>query len=80
MLDRPHTDAPQDAYALFFFELCRAAMDSEQDPDKQLELLAKLITDAELAKQIGSGPPQDEINRARRLWLAIYDEHCWRNA
>lgn len=71
---------PEPPRAPFFFELCRAEVDAEPDPDKQLELLAKLITDAELAKQAGSGPAQDEINRARRLWLAIYDEHCWRNA
>lgn len=38
-----------------------------------LSSLAKLITDAELDKQAGYGPPADDINKARRKWLDLYN-------
>jgi hypothetical protein len=39
-----------------------------------LDALRKLIDEAEADKLDGYGPPQDDINRARRKWLALYDE------
>lgn len=46
------------------------AMDSEA----ALGALRELITNAELDKAEGYGPPADDINSARRKWLALYDE------
>lgn len=41
--------------------------------DQALDALRKLIDDAEADKQAGYGPPQDDINRARRKWLDLYE-------
>ena len=45
-----------------------------------LTALAKLIEDAEADKRAGYGPPQDDINQARRKWLALYEETYGRAA
>lgn len=39
-----------------------------------LESLSTLILDASADKRDGFGPPQDDINRARRKWLALYEQ------
>lgn len=39
-----------------------------------LESLSALILDASADKRDGFGPPQDDINRARRKWLALYEQ------
>ncbi len=41
--------------------------------DAALDTLRKLIDEAEADKLAGYGPPQDDINRARRKWLALYE-------
>lgn len=41
--------------------------------EEALSSLEKLITDAEFDKQAGYGPPADDINRARRKWLDLYN-------
>jgi len=41
--------------------------------DQALDALRKLIDDAEADKQAGYGPSQDDINRARRQWLDLYE-------
>lgn len=46
-----------------------------KEPQEQLTIIEELIKQAERDKQAGYGPPQDEINAARRKWLRIYDEH-----
>lgn len=43
-----------------------------RSPDDQLTILADLISEAQADKEAGYGPPQHDINRARRLWLDIY--------
>lgn len=48
--------------------------------DEALEALRELIDEAAAQKQAGYGPPQDEINRARRRWLALYEERYGRAA
>jgi hypothetical protein len=48
--------------------------------DAALDALRKLIDEAEADKQAGYGPSQDDINIARRKWLALYDEIYRRNA
>ena len=40
--------------------------------DRALTDLAELIREAEADKADGFGPPQDDINRARRRWLDLY--------
>jgi len=42
--------------------------------DAALDALRKLIDEAEADKLAGYGPPQDDINRARRKWLALYEQ------
>lgn len=42
--------------------------------DAALDALRKLIDDAEADKLAGYGPPRDDINCARRKWLALYEE------
>jgi hypothetical protein len=44
-------------------------------PVEALETLAALIADASADKRDGFGPPQDDINRARRKWLALYEQY-----
>lgn len=63
--------APQDKKPGFMWfsqrvDECLAAPDS-------LDALRRLIDEAEADKQAGYGPPQDDINRARRKWLALYE-------
>lgn len=48
--------------------------------DEALDTLRELIEDAEASKGVGYGPPQQEINRARRRWLALYEERYGRAA
>lgn len=45
-----------------------------------LEKLHALITDAEFDKIEGFGPPQDDINKARRKWLDLYAQIYRRQA
>lgn len=45
-----------------------------------LDALLKLIDEADTQKKHGFGPPQDDINKARRKWLAIYDDFYGRAA
>ncbi len=42
--------------------------------DPALDGLRSLIDQAEADKLFGYGPPRDDINQARRKWLALYDE------
>lgn len=42
--------------------------------EEALTALQILVADAEADKRDGYGPPQDDINKARRKWLAIYHE------
>lgn len=56
----------------FFPQKVDAALKG-RDAFDQMNVLAEMILDAEDQKQRGYGPPQDEINRARRRWLAIYE-------
>lgn len=42
--------------------------------DAALDALRKLIDEANADKDAGYGPPEHEINIARRRWLALYDE------
>lgn len=42
--------------------------------DAALDALRKLIDEADANKQAGYGPSQDDINVARRKWLALYNE------
>lgn len=65
--------------AVFFDERCVAAIVGQPD-DKALDILARRIADAEHDKQCGYGPPLDDINRIRRLWLDIYARHYGRAA
>ena len=61
------------AEVLFFSEKLAAAIEGKQ-PGEQLDIIQKMISEAEAQKAAGYGPPRDEISRARRKWLAIYDE------
>lgn len=56
----------------FFDAEARAAIEGKPDGEA-LDILAKLISDGEYAKQQGYGPPLDDLNKVRRLWLEIYD-------
>lgn len=56
---------------VFFSENVVAAIAGKSDDDA-LQTVANMIADAQFAKQQGSGPPLDEINQARRLYLNIY--------
>lgn len=38
-----------------------------------LDALRDLIVEAQSDKEAGYGPPQDDLNRARRKWLDRYD-------
>lgn len=42
--------------------------------DQALDALRKLIDEADADKRDGFGPPQDDINKARRKWLALYEQ------
>lgn len=44
-----------------------------------LDALRSLIDEAEADKLAGYGPPKDDINCARRKWLALYEEIYRRN-
>ena len=73
----PPSPSPSEARALyrptpvFFSEKVAAAIEGKTD-DEALQIIASMIADTQFAKQEGSGPPQDEINQARRLFLNIY--------
>lgn len=57
---------------VFFSQKVDAALKGKGE-FAQLDILAEMILDAEDQKQRGYGPSQDEINRARRRWLDIYE-------
>lgn len=48
--------------------------------DEALADLAQLITDAAADKMAGYGPPLDDINKARRQWMALFERHYGRDA
>ena len=48
--------------------------------DAALDALRKLIDEANADKDAGYGPPEHEINIARRKWIALYDEIYRRDA
>lgn len=70
---------PSKREAVFFSEHVDAAI-SGKSPDEALDALRKLIDEATIAKEFGSGPPMDELNRARRKWNDIYARHYGRAA
>lgn len=39
-----------------------------------LTVLQRLIEEADADKHAGYGPPQDDINKARRKWLDLYQQ------
>lgn len=53
---------------VFFDEKVRAELDRGD-----LTAAAQLITAATIDKEFGSGPPLDDLNRARRMWLDAYE-------
>lgn len=55
----------------FFDEACREAIKGKTDAIA-LDILMRRIMDAEHAKRMGGGPPLDELNKVRRLWLDTY--------
>lgn len=57
----------------FFLERCQAFIEG-LTPAEKLDRLAAMIANAQLDKDAGHGPPQDEINAARRLWLNLYNQ------
>lgn len=40
----------------------------------KLDEAARLILIATTDKEFGSGPPLDDLNKARRAWLAAYEK------
>ena len=48
--------------------------------DEALDALRKLIDEAEADKRDGYGPPREDINRARRRWLDLYERTYGRAA
>ena len=48
--------------------------------DAALDALRKLIDEAEADKDAGYGPPEHEINIARRKWLDLYERTYGRAA
>lgn len=57
---------------VFFSDKVIAAIDGLTD-EQALIKIAEMIADAQFAKQEGSGPSQDEINQARRLYLNTFE-------
>lgn len=58
---------------VFFSELCAAAVEGKS-LDDALDDLGALILEATADKEAGYGPPQSELNAARRRWLAMFDQ------
>ncbi|MGX9120293.1 hypothetical protein ACWTU6_27060 [Mesorhizobium sp. BHbsci] len=58
---------------VFFSEEVAAAIKGKAPLD-QLEIIRNLVDEADAAKQAGSGPPLDDINAARRLYIRIAGE------
>lgn len=48
--------------------------------DEAMTALHRLIDDADADKRDGFGPPQDDINKARRKWLDLYNRTYGRAA
>lgn len=48
--------------------------------DEALNALRKLIDEAEADKRDGYGPPREDLNRARRRWLDLYERTYGRAA
>lgn len=71
--------ARADPWTVFFSVACRRAIEGRPD-DEALTILRDKIDGASLAKLRGEGPPQDEINQVRRLWLDIYERNYARAA
>lgn len=66
----PHqTEAP-----VFFSEHVSACIEGKS-LDEALDALAALILEASADKEAGYGPPQDDLNKARRKWLDMYEQH-----
>jgi hypothetical protein len=63
----------------FFDQACRDAIKGKTDAIT-LDILMRRIADAEYAKARGGGPPLDDINKVRRLWLDIYAREYGRAA
>lgn len=57
---------------VFFSQKVDAAI-AGKDEDAALSDLLALIQEAILDKEAGHGPPQEEINLARRKWLDLYE-------
>ena len=57
---------------VFFSQKVEAAI-AGKDEDAALADLGALIQEAMFDKEAGYGPPQDEINLARRKWLDLYE-------
>lgn len=57
---------------VFFSQKVDAAI-AGKDEDAALSDLLALIQEAILDKEAGYGPPQEEINLARRKWLDLYE-------
>jgi hypothetical protein len=56
---------------VFFSEHVALAVEGKPI-DQALADLGKLISEATVDKECGYGPPQSELNSARRKWLDLY--------
>jgi hypothetical protein len=68
----PTTQDAGGARFRWFSELVDDAL--AQGGHAALDSLRALIEEAEADKQAGYGPAQDDINRARRKWLDLYEQ------